>query len=69
MWFVTFMRSGPGRITRAMFGVWLILHGALSASLTGVALMMVGVVPAVTGIAGICLIDEFMKANRRAHQA
>jgi len=64
--FIRFMRSPAGRITRAVFGVWLMLYGALSGTLFGLVLMMVGMVPAVTGIAGICLFDEIMKAQRGA---
>lgn len=66
MWLIRFMRSTPGRITKAVIGVWLMLLGALSGTLAGLVLVMVGIVPAVTGIAGICLIDEIGKAQRGA---
>ncbi len=61
---IRFMRSPAGRITRVVFGVWLMLYGALSGTLVGLVLMLVGMVPAVTGIAGICPPDEIMKAQR-----
>ncbi len=64
--FIRFMRSTAGRIARVVCGVWLMLYGALSGTLVGLVLMMAGMVPAVTGIAGICLIDEIMKAHRGA---
>jgi hypothetical protein len=45
-------------------GVWLIAFGATHPSLFGLVLMMVGIVPAVTGFAGISLIEEVMKGRR-----
>ena len=67
MWFIEFMRSVPGLVLRAALGVWLITYGSTHASLLGLVLMMVGMVPAVTGLTGICLIGEVMK-SRRASQ-
>ena len=64
--FIRFMQSPAGRITRVVLGVWLMLYGALSGTLFGLVLMMVGMVPAVTGIAGICLLDQIAKAWRGA---
>ncbi len=66
MWLIQFMRSTPGRIVRVVFGVWLMLHGALSGTVFGLVLMMIGIVPAVTGIAGVCLADAFMRGHRGA---
>jgi hypothetical protein len=45
-------------------GAWLIGFGATHPSLFGLVLMMVGMVPAVTGFAGISLIEEVMKGRR-----
>ena len=67
MWFVRFMRSVPGRVLRVAVGLWLIAYGATHASLVGLVLMMVGMVPAVTGLAGICLIEEVIKSRRTWH--
>jgi hypothetical protein len=64
MSFVTFMRSVPGRVLRVAAGLWLIAYGATHASLLGLVLMMVGMLPAVTGLAGICLIEEVIKSRR-----
>lgn len=64
MWFIRFMRSVPGRLLRVALGVWLIAFGATHPSLLGLVLMMVGMVPAVTGFAGICLLEEVMKGPR-----
>ena len=66
MSFIEFMRSTPGRIVRVVFGVGLILYGALQASVLGLLLMTIGIVPAVTGIAGVCLIDAFVRGHEGA---
>jgi len=58
------LKSAPGRIAKVAFGVWLIIYGGTHASMWGLVLMMVGIVPAVTGIAGICLLEELLKAPR-----
>ena len=67
MRFIGFMRSVPGCLLRVALGVWLIGLGATHPSLFGLVLMMVGVVPTVTGFAGISLLEEVMK-GRRAHR-
>lgn len=68
MWVISFMRSTPGRVLRVAFGCWLIVYGATHASLLGLVLMMVGTVPLVTALAGICLIEEVVR-GMRAHRA
>lgn len=60
---IEFLRSTPGRIVRVAIGFALIYYGATHPSLFGIVLMMIGMVPAVTGIAGICLLDELMQAR------
>ena len=67
MWVVRFMRSVPGRVLRVALGFWLISYGLTHASLLGLVLMMVGIVPAVTALAGICLLEEVVK-GMRAHR-
>jgi hypothetical protein len=52
MWFVRFMRSMPGRVLQVATGLALIVYGSTQGSLFGLVLMMVGMVPAVTGLAG-----------------
>lgn len=64
MRFVRFMRSVRGRAMRVAVGLWLIAYGATHPSLLGLVLMMVGTVPAVTGLAGICLIEEVIRSRR-----
>jgi hypothetical protein len=73
MWVITFMRSMPGRIAKVAAGVWLVAYGVTHPSLLGLVLMMAGVVPLVTGVAGICLLDEILKIRAvhrppRAHE-
>ena len=62
MRFIGFMRSVPGRLLRVALGVWLVGFGATHPSLFGLVLMMVGVVPIVTGLAGISLFEEVVKS-------
>jgi hypothetical protein len=67
MWFVRFLKSMPGRALRVGLGLSLIAYGGTHASLLGLVLMMVGMVPAVTGLAGICLIEEVIRSTRTSH--
>jgi hypothetical protein len=53
---IDFIRSPLGRVTRVTIGFALIAYGSMLASLVGLVLMMVGMVPAVTGLVDICLI-------------
>ena len=55
MTFVSFVRSTPGRVGRVCVGVALVVYGATHVSLVGLVLMMIGVVPVVTGLADLCL--------------
>ena len=63
MWFVRFMRSMAGRVLKVAVGLALVAYGSTQGSLVGLVLMMVGMVPAVTGVAGICLLDEFVRSR------
>jgi hypothetical protein len=60
MWFVRFMRSMTGRLLRVAVGLSLVAYGSTQASLVGLVLMMIGMVPAVTGVASICLLEEVL---------
>jgi hypothetical protein len=53
-----FLRSPLGRVARVTVGLALIAYGSTLASLVGLVLMMVGMVPAVTGLVDMCLIGE-----------
>ena len=63
---VNFFRSTPGRVLRVAVGFALIAYGATQVTLTGLILMMVGVVPTVTGFAGLCLPEEFARTREAA---
>ena len=58
MWCSPFLRSTSGRVLRVAAGLSVIAYGGWHPSLPGLVLMMVGMVPTVTGLAGICLLDE-----------
>lgn len=60
---ISFLRSRPGRVLKVGGGLWLLIYGAMQASLLGVLLMMAGVVPLVTGLAGICLFDVLLNTK------
>jgi hypothetical protein len=55
---IDFLRSPLGRVARVTVGFALIAYGSILASLVGLVLMMVGMVPAVTGLVDMCLIRE-----------
>lgn len=64
MWLTSFLRSMPGRVLGVGVGLSLIAYGGTHPSLVGLVLMMVGMVPTVTGLAGICLLEEVTKSRR-----
>jgi hypothetical protein len=53
---IAFFRSPLGHAVRVVIGFALIVYGSILASLVGLVLMMVGMVPAVTGLVDMCLI-------------
>ena len=64
MTFIRFLRSVPGRVLRIVIGLLLMTYGATQASMVGLIMMIVGMVSAVTAIAGVCLIEEVVMALR-----
>jgi len=58
MWCTALRRSTPGRVLCVVAGLSLVVYGGSHPSLLGLVLMMVGIVPAVTGLASICLLDD-----------
>jgi hypothetical protein len=58
------LKSTPGRFLRGAVGLWLLVYGLTHASLLGLVLMMVGIVPLVTAVAGICLIGEVLRGTK-----
>jgi hypothetical protein len=53
MRFIHAAQSPVGRVLQSALGGWLLLEGAAQSSLLGLVMMMVGVVLAVTGVAGV----------------
>lgn len=64
MAFIRFLRSVPGRVLRVVIGLLVVTYGATQASMVGLIMMIVGMVPAVTALAGVCLIEEVVMALR-----
>jgi hypothetical protein len=66
MIFISFMRSPAGRVTKVAIGGLLLWFGANDDSLVGLMLMIVGLVPVVTGVTGVCLLDEIAREYARS---
>jgi hypothetical protein len=49
-------------VLRIVIGLLLMTYGATQASMVGLIMTIVGMVPAVTAIAGVCLIEEVVMA-------
>jgi hypothetical protein len=64
--FITFMQSTAGRVLRGVAGLCLIAYGMTHGSLSGVVLTIVGVVPLITALAGICPMELAVHGRRRA---
>ncbi len=55
--FVTFMQSTTGRILRIVVGIALIALGLLVIQgIWGIVLAVIGLVPLIAGLAGVCLV-------------
>jgi hypothetical protein len=62
MWRNTFLRSVPGRLLRVAVGGALFWTGVVEGSIVGLVLMMIGLIPMVTGIANVCLLEDVVGA-------
>ena len=60
---IAFFRSPLGQAVRVVIGFALIVYGSTLASLVGLVLMMVGMVPAVTGLVDMCLTGEAARSG------
>ena len=69
MWFVTVVCSSAGRALKVVIGVWLLMEGMTRATLGGLVMAMTGVVLAVTGLAGVCLIEDAISGWAARHSA
>jgi hypothetical protein len=65
MTFFRFLRSAPGRILRIATGVALVATGFSHEALGGVLLVMIGLVPVVSGIMNISVVEDLVMALRR----
>lgn len=63
---VRLMNSPGGRMARVLAGVALIAAGWVSGGAGGMVLAVVGLVPLVAGVAGICLAAPLLRAPARA---
>ncbi len=61
---LTFLKTGPGRALRVALGSVLVTVGMQDETLFGTLLEMVGLVPMVSGLANICLIEDLVLALR-----
>ncbi len=52
---IAFLQSSTGRITRIALGIVLIIAGFIVQGVAGFIIGLVGVVPLIAGIAGVCL--------------
>jgi hypothetical protein len=69
MSFIRFMHAPAGRLLRVAIGALLLWYGAGDESLLGLMAMMLGLVPVVTGIVGVCLVDEIVREYRESRAA
>jgi Protein of unknown function (DUF2892) len=67
MWLVNFLNSIPGRIAKVVLGVWLLVQGTSLGTLGGLIMMMAGIVLAITGLAGYCIVEELVKGWKSGH--
>jgi len=67
--FVTFMQSMTGRILRIVVGVALIAIGLLVVKdIWRIVLAVVGLVPLIAGLGGICLVAPFFGFTLKGRQ-
>jgi hypothetical protein len=66
MRFLRFMSTRPGRVIRVGMGVAIIAAGVLAGGGLGLVLMLVGLLPIVTGAAGVCPISPLVGEPFRA---
>lgn len=64
---ITFMQSGAGRITRIVLGIALIVVGYLVQGAAGVIIGLIGAVPLIAGIAGVCLFAPLFGYTLHGH--
>jgi Inner membrane protein YgaP-like, transmembrane domain len=65
MAFARWMNGTAGRTARVIAGAALIALGALVGGAGGLTLAIVGLVPLVAGLAGVCLIAPLLRTSLR----
>lgn len=55
---LTFLKTGTGRALRVALGSVLVAVGIQDETLLGTLLVMVGLMPIVSGVANICLMED-----------
>ncbi|NNJ62420.1 MAG: DUF2892 domain-containing protein [Dactylosporangium sp.] len=59
------MNRPVGRIARVVVGIALIVAGLAAGGVGGTVLVVVGLVPVATGVAGICLLGPLLGGSLR----
>lgn len=67
MRFVRWMNGATGRAARVAAGATLIVVGMFLGGVAGVVVAVVGLVPLVAGLTGVCLIAPLIHGSPRAH--
>ena len=67
MWFVNLLCSRAGRVLRVVVGTGLLMQGMSRPTLEGLMMTMAGVVIAITGVAGICFVEEALPGWTARH--
>ncbi|MGZ3582855.1 MAG: YgaP family membrane protein [Ktedonobacterales bacterium] len=65
---ITFMQSTTGRITRIILGIALIVVGFIVQGAAGLIIGLIGVVPLIAGMAGICLFAPLFGYTLHGHR-
>lgn len=65
---IAFLQSGTGRITRIVFGIVLIVVGFLMQGVAGFIIGLVGAIPLIAGIAGVCLFAPLFGYTLHGHR-
>ena len=65
MKFISWMNGTWGRLLRVVAGLALIVGGLVAGGTGGLILAVVGLLPVITGVAGICILAPLMGVSSR----
>lgn len=65
---IVFLQSGAGRILRIILGIALIIAGFLVQGASGLIIGLIGAVPLIAGIAGVCLFAPLFGYTLHGHR-